>query len=289
MPGIIPPAACRTMKMAKTTKSKTMVHGVDISYCQTGLDYGKLRDDGIQFVMIRAGYTGTASHKQHADNMLSKHVKGCTAAGLPYGYYWYSAARTVKEAQKEARFCASLMKKYPKPDYPVFLDLEEQLIADTGKDNATDICFAFINEMNYLGYPSGIYTNPDWLENKLDKSRLVGRLDIWLAHWTNSCGCEYGQVMWQSGLKYSAGKMIDYNTCYIDYPKKTAAWYQKHFKTAGTSGAKPAAKSVAQLAQECIEGKWGNGAVRKSRLTAAGYDYQKVQAKVNSLLAAKKR
>ena len=55
------------------------------------------------------------------------------------------------------------------------------------------------------------------------------------------------------------------------------------------SGAKPAAKSVAQLAQECIEGKWGNGAVRKSRLTAAGYDYQKVQAKVNSLLAAKKR
>lgn len=269
------------MKMAKT-----MLHGVDISYCQTGLDYGKLRDDGIQFVMIRAGYTGTASHKQHADNMLSKHVKGCIAAGLPYGYYWYSAARTVKEAQKEARFCASLLNKYQKPDYPVFFDIEEQLIADTGKDNATDICVAFIAEMNRLGYPSGIYTNPDWIENRLDKSRLVGRLDIWLAHWAKSCDCKYGQVMWQSGLKYSAGKMIDYDTCFIDYPKKTAAWYKKHCKTTDT---KPIAKTVAQLAQECIKGKWGNGAVRKSRLTAAGYDYQKVQTEVNRLLAAKKR
>ena len=46
-----------------------------------------------------------------------------------------------------------------------------------------------------------------------------------------------------------------------------------------------ATKSVAEVAREVIAGKWGNGEERKSRLTAAGYDYKAVQAKVNELLA----
>lgn len=44
------------------------------------------------------------------------------------------------------------------------------------------------------------------------------------------------------------------------------------------------AKSVAEIAQEVINGKWGNGEDRKNRLTAAGYDYLEVQQKVNDLL-----
>ena len=46
----------------------------------------------------------------------------------------------------------------------------------------------------------------------------------------------------------------------------------------------PAKKSVAQLAAEVIAGKWGNGATRKKRLTAAGHNYAKVQAEVNRRL-----
>ncbi len=43
-------------------------------------------------------------------------------------------------------------------------------------------------------------------------------------------------------------------------------------------------KTVEQLAREVIQGKWGNGATRKKRLTEAGYSYAAVQAKVNELL-----
>ena len=46
-------------------------------------------------------------------------------------------------------------------------------------------------------------------------------------------------------------------------------------------------KSIDEIAKEVIEGKWGNGADRKKRLTNAGYDYAKVQARVNELLAPK--
>ena len=43
-------------------------------------------------------------------------------------------------------------------------------------------------------------------------------------------------------------------------------------------------KSVEELANEVIAGKWGNGQERKDKLTAAGYDYSAVQNKVNELL-----
>ena len=50
----------------------------------------------------------------------------------------------------------------------------------------------------------------------------------------------------------------------------------------GTSEAP--AKSIEDLAREVIRGDWGNGAEREKRLTAAGYDYDAVQTRVNTLL-----
>lgn len=52
----------------------------------------------------------------------------------------------------------------------------------------------------------------------------------------------------------------------------------------GSSASKPstpAKKSTAEIAKEVIAGKWGTGQDRKNRLTAAGYDYNTVQAEVN--------
>lgn len=44
-------------------------------------------------------------------------------------------------------------------------------------------------------------------------------------------------------------------------------------------------KSIDTLAREVIRGDWGNGAERKQRLSAAGYDYTAVQQRVNELLS----
>lgn len=47
----------------------------------------------------------------------------------------------------------------------------------------------------------------------------------------------------------------------------------------------PKEKTIEELAREVINGDWGNGAERKNRLTAAGYDYATVQKMVNKLLS----
>lgn len=43
-------------------------------------------------------------------------------------------------------------------------------------------------------------------------------------------------------------------------------------------------KSNEEVAQEVINGLWGNGEVRRNRLTTAGYNAQEVQNRVNELL-----
>ena len=45
-----------------------------------------------------------------------------------------------------------------------------------------------------------------------------------------------------------------------------------------------AKKSVEEVAKEVLEGKWGNGSERRTKLTQAGYSYNEVQSKVNDLL-----
>lgn len=46
-------------------------------------------------------------------------------------------------------------------------------------------------------------------------------------------------------------------------------------------------KTIDELAQEVLDGKWGNNPQRKENLIKAGYDYTKVQARVNELVKKK--
>ena len=48
---------------------------------------------------------------------------------------------------------------------------------------------------------------------------------------------------------------------------------------------KPAKKSIDTIAQEVINGKWGNGEERKFKLEKAGYNYSEVQSTVNNKLS----
>ena len=63
------------------------------------------------------------------------------------------------------------------------------------------------------------------------------------------------------------GYDIDGDICFCEYAKPA-----------------PEKKTVEELADEVLAGKWGNGIERKKRLIVAGYDYRTVQAKVNDLL-----
>lgn len=68
--------------------------------------------------------------------------------------------------------------------------------------------------------------------------------------------------------------------------KLKAAGYDDAYVTTsgGASVSVTKEKTIDQLAREVIQGKWGVGSDRKTRLTKAGYDYYAVQTRVNELL-----
>lgn len=253
------------------------IKGVDLSIYQSGIDFKQLSDDGVKFAIIRAGFAKTE------DKQLAANVSGCIKRGIDVGYYWYSYANSVEGARAEAAACLKAIGRYSAPNYPVFFDAEENFVANAvGKMAMTDIALAFVEEIEKGGYPCGIYANPDWMENKYEKDRLVGKVDIWLAHWTFDPDIpsryDYGQTMWQWGLEKFGNYDADADLCFIDYPARTAEWYKDH-------GAEAAAKTNEELAIEVLNGAWGNGVDRKQRLISAGYDYDAVQAEVNRMLA----
>lgn len=251
------------------------VKGVDISSWQRGVDYSELAKSGAKFVIIRTGF-GEA-----VDRELDAHVEGCIAAGLDYGFYHYSYARDEKQARREAAVCVKAISRYPAPAYPVFFDAEEAAVAKAlGRAAMTDVALAFVEAVEDAGYPSGVYANPSWLENEYEKNRLIGAVDIWLAHWTWDPGkatkYDYAQAIWQWGTVRVGGYSVDADICCVDYPARTAEWY-----------AERNGKTLEQLAREVLNGSWGNGVERVARLRGAGYDPAAVQAEVNRLLSEK--
>ena len=75
------------------------------------------------------------------------------------------------------------------------------------------------------------------------------------------------------------------------YMARAQYWYDQMTGSNTTATPAPAPKptttggtSIDTLAREVIQGAWGNGNERYQRLTAAGFDYDAVQARVNEIL-----
>jgi hypothetical protein len=101
----------------------------------------------------------------------------------------------------------------------------------------------------YIGDGLAVECSPKW-ENKVQ---------------ITACNCNKSGYNRRNWTKH--GKLP-----YITYVKESTA-----------APTPPSKKSVDEIAREVIRGAWGNGADRKNRLTAAGYDYNAVQKRVNEL------
>ena len=91
-----------------------------------------------------------------------------------------------------------------------------------------------------------------------------------------------GNVEGRSG-NWAATSTFKRKTRYLN-DNSVYAFYCPNWKVDTSSGS-TVSKSIETIAKEVIAGKWGNGEARKNAITKAGYDYAKVQAKVNELLS----
>lgn len=251
--------------------------GIDVSKHQGKIDWTKVKAAGVQFAMLRAGY---GRYDNQKDEQFEANYKGATAAGIPVGAYHYSYATTAEQAKQEAEVFLGWIKG-KNLTYPVAFDIEDKKQANLGVSLISDIIRAFCEAVEAAGYYVVVYANKDWLTNRIDAD-CKSRYDIWLAQWTSKPTYTGSYGMWQytsDGAVDGIEGRVDMNIAYKDYPAIIAG-----MGSTGTTASTPtdtAKKTNAELADEVIAGKWGNGNERKQRLTAAGYDYNAVQAIVN--------
>lgn len=256
----------------------TNYKGIDVSKWQGAIDWQKVKAAGVQFAMLRAGYGRYAAQK---DPYFETNYKNAKAAGVKVGAYWYSYAKTTEQAKQEARVFLDVIgaKSF---DYPLALDVEENATAALGKQVVSEIIRAFCEVIEAAGHYVMVYANKSWFEAYIDDD-CKKKYDTWLAEWRDDKPTYGGNIgIWQYTSKGEINGIsgdVDMNVSYKDYPSIIAGMSATDNKNeAATDSAK---KTNSELADEVIAGKWGNGAERKERLTAAGYDYDAVQAIVN--------
>lgn len=112
---------------------------------------------------------------------------------------------------------------------------------------------------------------------------IVGRTD--LANVNRSVSMGYNYRLMECCFISNAEDVKKFNANIDELAKKILGCFDIEVKEAP----KPevAKKTVEEIAQEVINGKWGNGSARKDNLTKAGYNYAEVQAEVNRLVKSK--
>ena len=189
---------------------------IDVSTWNGIIDWDKVYKSGVRYAMIRSSF-GIENPNQ-IDNKFVRNIENAIKVSIKCGIYHYSYAKSAAEAKKEAEFCLKTIKGY-KIDLPVAFDIEDSSQTHLGKDTLTSIVIAFCDRIKSAGYMPMLYCNPSWLNSYLHKNKLLGKYDLWLAHWGVSAP-SYNCAIWQyseNGSVPGISGSVDMNWIYKDY------------------------------------------------------------------------
>ena len=109
--------------------------GIDVSKYQGNIDWVKVKNSGVKFAIIRAGY-GRETYQK--DPFFETNYANAKAAGVPVGVYWYSYASSPSDAFTEADTCIKIIsgKQY---EWPIYYDIEDSKLLALGKSQVSQI------------------------------------------------------------------------------------------------------------------------------------------------------
>lgn len=179
----------RETKSGLTRRGESMKtkSGIDVSKWQGKIDFAKVKDSGVEFVIIREG-SGT-----NVDPMFFENVDKAESSGLPVvGVYHFCYATDLEGVRHEAAICIDNLKAaalIPSETY-VFYDFEYDTVAKASKNSVTlgkEECIkftqCFCDALRAAGYKSGFYTNLDYLNTMYDKE-MPKLYELWLADYS---------------------------------------------------------------------------------------------------------
>lgn len=174
--------------------------GVDVSELQGSIDWEKVKNDGIDFAMLRCGRRGSTEGQLYTDKTYYENVQDVTRAGLPFGVYFFSQATNEQEALEEAEYVLNLLNGAG-ATYPVVYDQEAVTDANgrannLSADQLTKNAQTFCKRVEEAGYHPMVYGNQhDLARLNIDQVNCA----VWYAQYTDShpTSSYHDFVMWQ--------------------------------------------------------------------------------------------
>lgn len=184
--------------------------GIDVSAWQEKIDWENVKNDNINFAIIRAAYRGYSRGNIVTDKYFERNIKEATAVGIKVGAYFFSQATNEKEALEEAKYILDIVRAY-NVSCPIIIDTEESGAKNNGgradslsRNKRTAVVKAFCEEVKRQGYTPMIYASKSWFINKLNMEELKD-YRCWVAQWdTKECTYNGEWDIWQ----YSAAGSV---------------------------------------------------------------------------------
>ncbi|MCR4763505.1 MAG: hypothetical protein K5696_08235 [Lachnospiraceae bacterium] len=183
--------------------------GIDVSVYQGVIDWQAVKDDGVQFAMIRVG-----SHKKGIDTQFAANMQGANAVGLRAGVYYYSVAATVDEARQDANIVLNAIAPYT-VSFPVAIDYEDSTLKSIAPADQAAIVTAFCDVIAAAGYYPMVYSSRNWFLSRMGDIKY----DRWIAQYSAALDYPGAYTMWQSsshGQVKGIGYRVDVNHLYKD-------------------------------------------------------------------------
>lgn len=198
--------------------------GIDVSVFQGDIDWDAVKNDGIDFVMLRVGYRGYGQKGiMGKDDKFDSNYEGAKKAGLKVGAYFFSQATNESEAREEAAFVLDAVRDCPL-DYPIaydweFVDNDEARTNGMTSEDITVCAKAFCEAIKSAGKVPVIYFNCETGYFNYDLPQ-VKDYDFWLAEYYDTPSFYYNYKMWQYSKTGSVDGIsgdVDMNISIVDF------------------------------------------------------------------------
>nr|DAO17953.1 MAG TPA: hypothetical protein [Caudoviricetes sp.] len=226
----------------------------------------------ISGILEEAGTTNTIIKVSESTSYLNPCLSAQVSQSNPIGFYhfaWFGG--NEEEAEAEARY---FLANVPTQVKYLVLDYEDHASASVQAN--TNACLRFMQVISDAGYTPIYYSYKPFTLDNVDYQQILAQFpnSLWIAGYGLNDGTanfEYFPSM--DGIRWwqYSSNPFDKNIVLLDDEKDNVI-------------SKNTLKSLTTVANEVIQGIWGNGEERYNGLANAGYDPQAVQDKVNEIL-----
>lgn len=247
-----------------------------------GIDISKYQKDisnfnGVDFVIVKAT-EGVGYVDKSCDTLYQK----AKAQGKLLGIYHFARPDLGNSAEQEADYFIDNVKGYLNEAILV-LDWEAKAL-----NYPVSWAKAFLDRVYArTGVKPMIYMSESPVNDRDWSSVANADYGLWVAKYSNNKpNCKWWKfyAIWQYG---DNGNINGYAPVDVDeFYGDRQAWLKYANASSEPQPVQPAAvrKSNEEIAQEVINGSWGNGDDRKRRLEESGYNYREIQDIVNNKL-----